>query len=327
MKLSKFFAAGVVACALAVSAAGAQDNPLTFSISVDGAYYFKSANISSTSAGSHFAPITGPYSGIEGRVTGFMNYQLNTPLGEHFLLKDANLVFTGSFELTPVSLKPGAAVTFTPLPFIVFKAGAELGTGWDFANLFKGGMSLYNYENETYDSLTPFTSWLLKTYAQATFQFDTGAIFAGDWTHVVMQFTYQAYYQMLTGAKNGEVWMWQMGGNKVNGWQQYMCGILAYQMPLVLKRVGIMFESEGLYSRTAYNQDKYAGYDGDFKEISLSPLMQFQFDEHNLLAVLFGFKCRRAYSDYTDDHIQPRLHSLGSEWFFNRIAFSYSYSF
>ena len=328
MKLKKLLAVCLAFSAFSLFAAGAEDNPLTFSISVDMAYYPKSAHLPSAEGGSHFSPISGAYSGLEGRVTGFANYRLNTPLGENFLLSDANVVFTGSFELTPVSLKPGASVTFTPLPFIVLKAGAEAGTGWDLGKLFVGGMAKYNFESDDYTSLTTFAHWLLKAYAEATFQFDTGAIIPGDWSHVVMLYTYQAYYQTLTGVPNGEIWKWQLTGGRANGWQQYMCGVLAYQMPLVLKRVGLMFESEGFYSPTAYNQARYSGYDGDFKVISLSPLLQFEFNEHNSLAVLFGFQCRRAYESYPEGtECEQRLVSRGSEWFFNRLAFSYSYNF
>ena len=69
---------GLAALSLFSFNLSAQDSdPLTFSISTDFAYYPKSDYIKGDT---HFAPLTGAYSGLEGRVTGDMNYKINTPL-------------------------------------------------------------------------------------------------------------------------------------------------------------------------------------------------------------------------------------------------------
>ena len=94
-------------------------SPWEFSLTTDFAYYPKSDYVT---GGNHFAPLTGPYSGIEGRTTGSVTYTLDTPLGEHWLVSSANVGLTGNFELSPVSIKPGFEVSFTPLPFLVFAA-------------------------------------------------------------------------------------------------------------------------------------------------------------------------------------------------------------
>ena len=57
------------------------------------------------------------------------------------------------------SIAPEAKVTFTPLPFLVFEAGAKTGTGWNLAGL--QGMGSYN-EKDGYNDLTPFKSWYSK---------------------------------------------------------------------------------------------------------------------------------------------------------------------
>lgn len=128
MKLKNLFACLIV-FSLTFASLAAQKNkesPWTFSVSTDFAFYPKSDYIS---GGTHFAPITGPYSGVEGRVTGSAAYKINTPLGDNWLLNSANLVLKGNLELTPVSIRPGITATFTPLPFLVFSAGANAGTG------------------------------------------------------------------------------------------------------------------------------------------------------------------------------------------------------
>ena len=103
-----------------------EESPWKFTIVTDFAYYPKSDFIS---GGNHFAPLTGAYSGLEGRVTANAKYTIPTPLGDHWLLNSATLDLTGKFELSPVSIKPAFDITWTPLPFIVFSAGAQVGTG------------------------------------------------------------------------------------------------------------------------------------------------------------------------------------------------------
>ena len=264
-------------------------SPLSFYVTTDMAYYPLSASIAGSD---HFAPVTGAYSGLEGRITGHMDYKINTPLGENWLLNSANVVLGTTLEVSPVSVKPGVNASFTPLPFLVFSAGAEAGTGWDLAGL--QGMAVFN--GTSYDDLTPFVNYFVKWWAQGTFQFDTGALIPGDWTHVVMMYSYQVYYEGLTGVEDGQIWEWQCSTNRANGLEEYQCGILAYQMPLVLYRVGVMVESNGHYNDSDYDSTKYANYYGSFKQISISPLLQFKFDDHNTLNVLIGFSSRRSYT-------------------------------
>ena len=75
-------------------------------------------------------------------------------------------------------------------------------------------MAVYN-GLDGYNNLSPFKHWFTKFYAQGTFQFDTGAIIAGDWTHVQILYTYQAYYSAISGVPDGTVWEWHCMGMAV----------------------------------------------------------------------------------------------------------------
>ena len=333
MKLRKrcaFLGAMLIACAPLFA------NELTFSVGVEAAYYPDNKHLSTLGDGvdkNHYSPISGAYNGLEGRITPKLNYNIPTPLGDSWLLSGANVNLQAYIGVTPVSVCPGASISFTPLPFLVFSAGAEAGTGWDLGP-FTGGLGVYNYSTTDpgYDQAL-FSDWMLKAWFQGTFQFDTGAIILGDWTHVLMQFSYQAYYQNYTGAAAKELWIWNCGGNRVDGWYQYINAVLAYQLPIpYLKMVGVMFESDGSYSDSVYANSEYKG---SFKDLSLSPLLGFTFNEHNSLNVLFHFKSRRTYETYAPDpdnegHLlypeSLNTKTVGREWFFNRIAFSYTYS-
>ena len=315
----------------------AKASPLTFSIGVEMAYY-PGKDALTTSAGyaaNHFSPMhITEFGGAEGRITPRVNYTLKTPLGSHWLLSSANLNFEGYMGITPVSICPGVKVAFTPLPFLVFSAGGEAGTGWDFPGLGQG-LGKYDYSTNTYVA-TPFTGWMLKWWAQGTFQFDTGAIIAGDWTHVLMQYSYQVYSESYTlaGECSDGLWLWNAGGNRANGLREYQNAILAYQLPIpVLKLVGVMYESDRAYSDSAYAN---AAYKASQAEYSLSPLAQIKINDHNSLNLLFHFKARRTYESiatYTaaDGTTSNRPDSynttVGYEWFFNRFAISYTLSF
>ena len=325
MNLKKLFLA-VSTALLIVSAITADEevkseSPWKFSIATDFAFYPKSDYVSGAD---HFAPLTGPYSGLEGRVTGNATYTIPTPLGEHWLLSSANIGLKGSFELSPVSVKPGLEVNFTPLPFLVFAAGAQAGTGWTLAGL--QGMAAFNGSVAgTYTDYKTFQDWFLKWYAQGTFQFDTGAIFAGDWTHFQIMYTYQIYYERLTSAADGSIWMWQCSGNKVNGYKEYQNLVLAYAMPLVLSRIGVLTEIDGPYQDQVYTNPYYKG---SFKTVSISPMAQLTFGQHDVLTILAGFSSRRSFTQaHTKSTEETALTYAGREWFFNRIALSWTHSF
>ena len=109
------------------------ESPFALKLTTDFAYYPKSDAIP---GGTHFAPITGIYSGVEARTTLKASYKLGTPLGENWLVKDANVAFSGGLELSPVSIRPKLSIDFTPVPFLIFSAGTSIGWGW---NIGSGG--------------------------------------------------------------------------------------------------------------------------------------------------------------------------------------------
>ena len=262
----------------------------------------------------------------EGRGTLSMAFKIPTPLGDQALLESANLNIKLNLEITPVSFSPQAVLAFEPLPFLAFESGAKIGTGGNFRST--KGMAVFNGSDD-YISLKSFSHWFTHFYFQGTFKFDTGAIFEGDWNHFQLMYTYQVYYSALTGLDDDQIWKWQSTMNRANGWQNYQSLILAYQMPLVLSRVGVLSELEGHYKDSDYNPDLYGNFKGSFKTISISPVLQFTFaDEAHTLSLLFSFSSRRRFAEeYTNPATEPLLTYTGREWFFNRIAMSWAMKF
>lgn len=273
----------------------------------------------------HFASVAGPFNGAKVATIFNAIYTLPTPLGSHWLLKDADVEFTVGLELSPLSIRPLVKAEFTPVPFLVFGAGGTIGTGWN--PLGFDGMSIYNPVKAKYESLTPFKHYYYDFWASATFQFDTGALIPGDWSHVVMQASYQWIYKGITGVDDGDIWEWQVIPGEANGWQYYVTAVLGYQMPLVLDMIGFMAEFYGHYDRSDYAK-MYRGFDGEFMWIDLSVLLEFAFNEKNTLKTLFTFEGDRSFSvKHENSDQEPLLKRTGREWSFYRIALVWDHKF
>lgn len=299
------------------------------------AYYFKSDYVS---GGDHFAPITGLFNSFEFKTTFNAECKIPAPLGKHFLLKDSNVRIKTAFELCPVTVRPLVSVSFTPLPFFVFSTGASIGTGWSalgFKGLCKLDENSISYgENGKisknsieYENLTPFGNYYYDFWFSGLFQFDTGAIFPGDWTHAVMQASYTVSYVGVTGVDDGKIWLWQLVGNNCNGWRYTANFVLGYQMPLPLSMIAVNTDVYALF-----NSDDYgiysSSYNGDFTNVTISPMLKFDFSKKDSLFVLFEFKKRRSFEEeHSDSKEEIFLTYSGAEWFFNRIAFSWTHVF
>ena len=293
-----------------------------------GAYYFKSDYVS---GGDHFAPITGLFNSFELKTTFNAECSIPAPLGKHFLLKDSNVRIKTAFELCPVTVRPLVSVSFTPLPFLVFSTGASIGTGWS-AFGFKGLCKLDENgkiikKSIEYENLTPFGNYYYDFWFSGLFQFDTGAIFPGDWTHAVMQASYTVSYVGVTGVDDGKIWLWQLVRNNCNGWRYTANFVLGYQMPLPLSMIAVNTDVYALF-----NSDDYgiysSRYNGDFTNVTISPMLKFDFSKKDSLFVLFEFKKRRSFEEeHSESKEEIFLTYSGAEWFFNRIAFSWTHVF
>lgn len=299
-----------------------ENPPFGLKLATDFAYYPKSEAIPGRT---HFAPITGIYSGVEARTALNASYKLDTPLGENFLLKDANVAFKGGLELSPVSIRPKLSVDFTPVPFLIFSAGASIGFGWNMLGI--EGLCRLNTSNYDYEELSTFSHPYYDFWAGATFQFDTGAIIKGDWTHVVILASYTATYSGIAGLDNHSVYEWQCSKGKARGLSYEFQGVLGYQMPIPLSLAGIMFKSTGYYDGAVYGSFDDT-YDGDFADISISPLARFNLGEKDELTCLFDFSSRRSFATEFDKPGESlNINVTGREWFFKRLALSWSHKF
>ena len=301
-----------------------ETSPLSVYLTTDLLYYPESKT-QPESSGTHFAGLTGAYSGFECRTQLFVDYMIKTPLGGHWLLKDANVVLTGAFELTPLSVRPQLALGFQPFPFLVFKGGGSIGFGWNMLGF--EGLCALDEKSKKYEALSTFSHPFYEVWAQGTLMFDTGALVPGDWNHLIMLASYKTFYSGIAGLGRHTPYGWQGDKNRVEGLQYEFCGILAYQMPLVLYRAGFMYTAYGHYDGSDYG-DFDTSYDGAFTQHSLAGLCQFKFAEKDELTCIAQFTTRRSFDKELDEAEDALFaQKVGTEWFFQRLIFSWTHKF
>jgi hypothetical protein len=275
--------------------------------------------------GGGFAPVTGIYTAAEARITGDFSLIWPVPFGDNPLVSGNTLIFSTQLELTPVSIAPAVKLTFTPIAFLVFNAGGRIGGAWDFIGV--QGLASYDAEKRTYISLSPFSSFHYELWAEGIFQFDLAALLPGEWNHVVFLASYKAMYEAITrGGENGKPWVWQGLYEKANGWKYISSVVIGYQMPLVLQMAAVQAEFEGYYSPSSYHT-RYEPWNPSFVTISVSPILNFQFTEKQSLLVQFRFRSRRGYEDASSGIPVPEREHQTRQWYFDRIALSYTYRF
>jgi hypothetical protein len=289
------------------------------SLTVDGAYYIKS---DFKKGDDHIANPTGPFDGILAKATWASTYTIPTPLGQSPLLSSADIELKGSMEISPLSIRPIATITFSPLPFLLFDAGASIGTGWNLIG-FEG---FCVYKNGHYKNLTPFTHYYHTHWLGATFQFDTGAIFDGEWSHILLYTYYQMIYQGITGLDKGTFWAWQTTEGFVNGLGYDFTAMIGYQTPLFVDMVGFMANLYGQYSKKDYG-DWASTYD-KFMIVKLNLFARLALNQKNSLLIAARTSSRRSFTTaHKKGEEEPHLIKSGREWYFDCIALSWKHEF
>lgn len=332
MKKILSIAAGLFLTIAAVFAE--ETSPWAFSLTTDLAYYPLSAPVDSVE--NHFAPITGPYKGLEARTTAWAEYKIPTPFGDNPLTKGNRLVLKGAFELSPVTVSPKLQFNFTPIAFIVLSGGVSVTSGWNLPFLgayYSSSFNPLNMQREpvagpTYDPETPFSDWLFNSFVGGTFQFDTGAVWPGDWHHIVLQAYYEIKYNKLLGA-DSQIYEFQNTYGRADGWMNYQCYTIGYQMPTILSLVGFRAELESHYNGADFGEyDK--NFKGNFTEVNLSPVLVFNLGKNDTLFTLINFAGRRGYEFNPPDRTpadEIPMTTKGTEYYFKRLAFSWQHRF
>ncbi len=233
-----------------------------------------------------------------------------------------------TWELSPVSSSAIGQFSFSPIAFLVFDAGASVGTGWSLGPFH--GLSLNRPAAAALDPID-FGGAVWSAWGAGTFQFDFGAVFPGKWSHVVLLATAKVQYAANTGAADGEAWDWEnerddyFNGARFNGTY-----VLAYQMPARLNLIGVMAESEEWLGsvRDLSPMASSGGWGSDFRLWYVNALANFSFGKRDSLTVIGQFRCSQDWTDGTalERYFGDRDYD-GAIWYLRRVVFSYTHVF
>lgn len=242
---------------------------------------------------------------LEAKVKLVQSYKIPFLAGGNALTSGNNVNLKGAFELSPVSVNGTFDVAVTPIAFLVFSAGAGVGSGWNIpiANGLrtnepaKDANGVLTGKRELTGAAFDGAVWYGK--AGATFQFDFAAIVPGDWNHVVFQTYHEAKYRALTSAGSDDSWLYEAdSGENRNGLNYYGNYVLGYQMPIRLNMVALLVE-EDLY---LYDTDNRANWGDDLGRWNIGGIFNFQATEKLSLALIVQMSTYRKFKDSTGDN-------------------------
>lgn len=210
-------------------------------------------------------------------------YQVKIPMlvGEGPLMSGNNLKLKTQIGVSPIAASATLDAVLTPIAVLEVSLGGGAGTGWDFPLMDLEGLRIAPGGIGT--ALT--SDQLAGTYYMgrvgAAFQFDTGAIFNGDWTSVVIRAYQELNYKGYSGAANNTTaWEFENSGAMVNGFNYKGEYILGYQMPLIVNLVGVQLET---YAYNVFDSSRT----GLFSDLSILVNTQFTDRLSLLTAVQF----------------------------------------
>ncbi len=124
-------------------------------------------------------------------------YTLKIPMlqGESALFSGNNLKVKGLLGLSPVAATLGVDAVLTPIAVMELTLGGSLGTGWDFDAMDTSGLLKDTGPIGSVLTPDPLGGVYYKGRAGAALQFDTGAIFPGDWTSILLRTYHEMMYQ------------------------------------------------------------------------------------------------------------------------------------
>ncbi len=266
------------------------------------------ATLVAQTTGSGSVKLTAAYgSGIEAKLD--TAYQLKIPMlvQDGPLFSGNNLKVKANLGVSPIAGTFTLDAVLTPIAVAEISLGGGIGTGWDFNLMSLEGLKLGTSIG------SPLISNSLEGFYYtgklgAAFQFDTGAIFSGDWMSVVIRTYHELNYKAYSEAEKDVAWEFENGGALVNGFNYKGEYIVGYQMPLMVNLVGAQLET--------YAYNLLDGPTGLFYDVGALVNTQI----NNQFSVLTAVQ----FTNYTkDDNRVITKQELG----FKRVAVIASYAF
>lgn len=188
--------------------------------------------------------------------------------GEHPLFAENNVNLKLDFALSPIWLGFTTDVEFTVSPFLSFKTGGSIGTGWNYDlggefPLIGLGMNKRTNANETENGVigNGFDGIVWDIHIGSMLQFDLAVLVPGDWNHVIAQIYNEMQYFAYTMADDDEFWYYLCDdGLNRNSFRHNFKVFVGYMMPIFVDFVGIQFEGTVPFYNNKISRISNIGY-------------------------------------------------------------------
>jgi hypothetical protein len=173
-------------------------------------------------------------------------YSIKQPVlvGQGALTSGNNIKLDLVGKASPVSVNAAATAVLTPIAILEFSVGGQVGTAWTFPLGDLYGIQISPDVGVSNTEEDPLSGIYYKGKAGAAFQFDTGAVFPGEWSSVIIRVYQEIYYRAWTGAEDDQMWDYELSGGLVNGLNYYGSYFLGYRMPIILNTIGLLLETD-----------------------------------------------------------------------------------
>lgn len=163
--------------------------------------------------------------------------------GEGPLFSGNNVKLKGIMGVTPITGSLTFEAVMTPIAVMELSVGGVLGTGWNFDLMELQGLREWDGTSLEAESAS-MKGVYYKGKGGAALQFDTAAIWPGDWTSIVLRTYHEVNYQGFTyETSSSGGWEFETAGLHQNGFNYKGEYLVGYQMPLVINTVAIMLET------------------------------------------------------------------------------------
>ncbi|WP_332447789.1 hypothetical protein [Sphaerochaeta sp.] len=195
-----------------------------------------------TSSGS--VKLTAAYgTGFEAKLDAAYQVKIPMLVGDGALFSGNNLKVKAGLGLSPIAGTFTLDAVLTPMAVFEFSLGGGVGTGWDFDLMSLNGLKIASGGIGSPLASDSLGGLYYLGKAGAAFQFDTGAVFKGDWMSVVIRSYQELNYKGYSAADASIAWEYENGGSMVNGFNYKGEYVLGYQMPLMVNFVGLQLET------------------------------------------------------------------------------------
>lgn len=237
-----------------------------------------------------------------GTINTRVNYTVEIPAlrADNILMRGNTLQIKGAAVLSPVSCTGIAELNITPLAILKLLVSASLGSGWDIPIAY--GLKLNQRIEGTHENVfsgAPLSACVWGIKFGGILQFDTGAVFPGQWNHIVMQTYHSLQYRSCSIAGPQEAWLFEAdAGENLNGWVYTANLTIGYQIPPINTLAGF----HGEVKRSLYNSLNGELWGEDLWYWVFGPAADIRFGKKLSATIMVQWRSLKNYTPETADY-------------------------